>query len=72
MSITGIKRHAHESTERLTPNHTAAVAGLLEAMPDPAAGAIAHVPVDDEALAGKGLGRGRFEIRNPEFDWRLT
>ncbi|MGH9431817.1 MAG: hypothetical protein ACRD3T_09765 [Terriglobia bacterium] len=53
MSITRAKEHAHELIERLTASQAAAVAGLLEAMLDPVARAIAHAPVDDEPLTAE-------------------
>jgi hypothetical protein len=43
------KEHAHELIERLAPTQLTAVVGLLEAMLDPVARAIANAPVDDEA-----------------------
>ena len=42
------KQHAHELIERLAPSQVAAVVGVLEAMLDPVARAIANAPVDDE------------------------
>jgi hypothetical protein len=43
------KEHAHELIERLAPTQLTAVVGLLEAMLDPVARAIASAPLDDEA-----------------------
>ena len=42
------KEHAHELIERLGPVQLTAVVGLLEAMLDPVALAIANAPVDYE------------------------
>jgi len=47
------KEHAHELIERLPPSQLTAVVGLLEAMLDPVARAIAHAPVDDEPLTAE-------------------
>jgi hypothetical protein len=47
------KEHAHELIERLPPSQLTAVVGLLEAMLDPVARAIAHAPVDDESLTAE-------------------
>ena len=47
------KEHAHELIERLPPSQLAAVVGLLEAMLDPVARAIAQAPVDDERLTAE-------------------
>ena len=44
------RRQAHELIERLTPSQVSAVVGLLEALLDPVARAIATAPVDDEPL----------------------
>ena len=44
------KEHAHELIERLPPSQLTAVVGLLEAMLDPVARAIAQAPVDDEPV----------------------
>lgn len=48
------KQHAHELIERLAPSQVAAVVGMLEAMLDPVAHAIANAPVDDEPLSAAG------------------
>jgi len=48
------KQHAHELIERLAPSQVAAVVGMLEAMLDPVAHAIANAPVDDEQLSADG------------------
>lgn len=48
MPVTDTKEHAHELIERLPANQLAAVVGLLEAMLDPVARAIAQAPLDDE------------------------
>ena len=42
------KQRAHELVERLAPSQVAAVVGMLEAMLDPVARAIATAPVDEE------------------------
>jgi hypothetical protein len=42
------KEHAHELIDRLAPTQLTAVVGLLEAMLDPVARAIANAPLDDE------------------------
>jgi hypothetical protein len=47
------KRQAHELIERLAPSQLSAVVGLLEAMLDPVARAIANASVDDEALTAE-------------------
>ena len=47
------KEHAHELIDRLPPSQLAAVVGLLEAMLDPVARAIAQAPVDDEPLTAE-------------------
>jgi len=47
------KEHAHELIERLPPSQLAAVVGLLEAMLDPVARAIAQAPIDDEPLTAE-------------------
>ena len=51
MSTTDPKEHAHELIERLPPTQVAAVVGLLEAMLDPVAHALASAPMDDEPLS---------------------
>lgn len=48
------KQHAHELIERLAPSQVAAVVGMLEAMLDPVARAVANAPVDDEQLSAEG------------------
>lgn len=48
------KEHAHELIERLAPTQVTAVVGMLEAMLDPVAHAIASAPVDDEPLSAAG------------------
>ncbi len=50
MHSTDAKEHAHELIERLPPTQVAAVVGLLEAMLDPVARAIANAPADEEPL----------------------
>jgi hypothetical protein len=42
------KQQVHELIDRLAPSQVTAVRGLLEAMIDPVARAIANAPVDDE------------------------
>lgn len=44
------KQQAHELIERLAPSQVSAVVGLLQAMLDPVARAIANAPIDDEPL----------------------
>ena len=44
------KQQAHELIERLAPSQVSAVVGLLQAMLDPAARAIASAPTDDEPV----------------------
>ncbi len=46
--MTPTKAHAHELIDRLAPTQLTAVVGLLEAMLDPVARAIANAPIDDE------------------------
>ena len=48
------KQRAHELVERLAPSQVQAVVGMLEAMLDPVARAIANAPVDDEPLSAAG------------------
>ena len=45
------KKQAHELIDRLAPSQVTAVVGLLEAMLDPVARAIANAPVDDEPVS---------------------
>ena len=47
------KQHAHELIDRLAPSQLSAVVGMLEAMLDPVARAIATAPVDDEELSAE-------------------
>jgi hypothetical protein len=42
------KRRAHELIDRLPPQHASAVVGILEAILDPVARAMANAPIDDE------------------------
>jgi len=51
--MAGTKEHAHELIERLAPRQVSAVVGLLEAMLDPVALAIANAPIDDEPLTAE-------------------
>jgi hypothetical protein len=44
------KQQAHELIERLAPSQVSAVVGLLQAMLDPVARAIADAPLDDEPV----------------------
>ena len=44
------KQQAHELIERLAPSQVSAVVGLLQAMLDPVARAIATAPIDDEPV----------------------
>jgi len=53
MPSTDAKEHAHELIERLPPAQVAAIVGLLEAMLDPVARAIANAPTDDEPLTAE-------------------
>jgi hypothetical protein len=45
------KQQAHELIERLTPSQVSALVGLLQAMLDPVARAIANAPREDEPVA---------------------
>jgi hypothetical protein len=47
------KQQAHELIERLAPSQVSAVVGLLQAMLDPVARAIANAPIDDEPVTEK-------------------
>jgi hypothetical protein len=47
------KQQAHELIDRMPPGQVSAVVGLLEAMLDPVAFAIAHAPVDDEPVTSE-------------------
>ncbi len=51
----GTKEHAHELIEQLPPIQLSAVVGLLEAMLDPVARALANAPVDDEPLTAEDV-----------------
>jgi hypothetical protein len=44
------KEQAHELIERLAPSQVSAVVGLLQAMLDPVARAIASAPIDNEPV----------------------
>jgi hypothetical protein len=44
------KQQVHELIDRLAPSQVTAVRGLLEAMLDPVARALANAPFDDEPL----------------------
>jgi hypothetical protein len=44
------EQQAHELIDRLPPTQLSAVVGLLEAMLDPVAQAIANAPIDDEPV----------------------
>jgi hypothetical protein len=44
------RQQAHELIERLAPSQVSAVVGLLHAMLDPVARAIANAPTDDEPV----------------------
>ena len=44
------KQQAHELIERLAPSQVSAVLGLLQAMLDPVARAIANAPINDEPI----------------------
>jgi hypothetical protein len=62
--VTDEKQQVHELIDRLAPTQVAAVRGLLEAMLDPIARAIADAPIDDEPVTlrkkerSKMLGNG--------------
>ena len=45
------KQQAHQLIERLAPSQVSAVVGLLQAMLDPVARAIANAPTDDEPVS---------------------
>jgi hypothetical protein len=45
------KQEAHELIERLAPSQVSAVLGLLQAMLDPVARAIAGAPIEDEPVS---------------------
>jgi len=47
------KQQAHELIERLPPMQLSAVVGLLEAMLDPFARALANAPIDDEPVTAE-------------------
>ena len=47
------KQQAHELIERLGPTQVSAIVGVLEAMLDPVARAIANAPEDDEEESGQ-------------------
>lgn len=47
------KQHAHELIDRMAPGQVSAVVGLLEAMLDPVAFAIAHAPIDKEPVSAE-------------------
>ena len=51
--MSNAKEHAHELIECLPPSQLTAVVGLLEAMLDPVARAIARAPVDDEPVTAE-------------------
>jgi hypothetical protein len=56
------KEHAHELIDLLPPKQLTAVVGLLEAILDPVAIALANAPLDDEPLTEeeeKALGAAR-------------
>jgi hypothetical protein len=53
------KRHVHELIERLGPAQVTAVRGLLEAMLDPVARAIAAAQADDEPVTEEDIRRVR-------------
>ena len=46
--MTADKQHAHDLIERLAPSQVPEAIGMLEALLDPVARAIANAPVDDE------------------------
>jgi hypothetical protein len=47
------RQHVHELIDQLPPMQLNAVAGLLEAMLDPAFGAIASAPADNEPVTAE-------------------
>ncbi|HWZ32574.1 MAG TPA: hypothetical protein VNX18_14635 [Bryobacteraceae bacterium] len=47
------KRQVHELIDRLAPSQVTAIRGVLVAMIDPVARAIANAPVDDEPLTAE-------------------
>jgi hypothetical protein len=47
------KRRAHELIDRLKPEQTAAVVGLLESILDPVSRAIANAPINDQLLTAE-------------------
>jgi len=68
-STTATKEHAHELIDRLPPAQLAAVASLLEAMLDPAAQAIASLPIEEEEITPEtaaDLDRARASIERGE------
>jgi len=50
---TNEKQQAHELIERLPATQLSAVVGLLEAMLDPFARALANAPIDDEPVTAE-------------------
>jgi hypothetical protein len=50
---TNEKQQAHELIERLPPTQLSAIVGLLEAMLDPFAHALANAPIDDEPITAQ-------------------
>jgi hypothetical protein len=53
------KQQVHELIDRLAPSQVSAVRGLLEAMLDPVARAIASAPVDEEPVTEEDRRRVR-------------
>jgi hypothetical protein len=53
------KQQVHELIDRLAPSQVTAVRGLLEAMLDPVARAIANAPPDDEPVTEEDRRRVR-------------
>ncbi len=49
------KQQAHELIDRLSPGQASAVVGLLEAMLDPVAAALAQAPLDEQVASGTEL-----------------
>ncbi len=61
------KQQVHQLVDRLAPSQVSAVRGLLEAMLDPVARAVANAPMDDEPLTAeeaKALDEAREWLRH--------
>jgi hypothetical protein len=69
MDLADEKQQVHNLIERLAPSQVAAVRGLLEAMIDPVARAVANAPIDDEPLTSddeKALREAREWVKHNE------